>query len=51
MRVVSALNLVSSETEKTTAWIFQTINSFIMSLDFMRGEIGAEAGVRRFSSK
>ena len=44
MEVVSTSNLVSSEAEKTTTTCnFQTmnINSFVMSHDLMRGQIGS----------
>ena len=44
MEVVSTSNLVSSEAEKTTTTCnFQNmnINSFIMSHDLMRGQIGS----------
>ena len=43
MDVVSTLNLVSSEAEKTTTTSnFQTMNfnSFVMPHDLMRGQIG-----------
>ena len=45
MEVVSTLNLVSSETEKTTACNLQTMamNSFVMPDDLMRGQIGSNA--------
>ena len=43
MEVVSSSSLVSSEAEKITACIFQTmpINSFVMPHDLMRGQIGS----------
>ena len=44
MKVVSTLNLVPSETEKTTTVCnFQTMamNSFVMSHDLMRRQIGS----------
>ena len=44
MEVVSTSNLVSSETEKTTTSCnFQTMNSFVMSHDFIRGQIRCHA--------
>ena len=44
MELVSTSNLISSEAEKTTTTCnFQTmnINSFVMSHDLMRGQIGS----------
>ena len=49
MEVVSTSNLLSSETEKTTtACNFQTMtmNSFVISHDLMRGQIGGHANER-----
>ena len=44
MRVTSTSNLVSSETKKRiTATSFQTLNSFVMSLDLIRREIESHA--------
>ena len=44
MGVTSTPNLVSSETKKRiTATSFQTLNSFVMSLDLMRREIESHA--------
>ena len=46
MEVVSTLNVVSSEKEKTTtACNFQAMamNSFVMELDLMRDQIGSYA--------
>ena len=44
MRVTSTSNLVSSETKKRiTATSFQTLNSFVMSLDLIRREIEIHA--------
>ena len=47
MQVVSTSNLVSSDTEKTTACNFQTMamNSFIMPHNLMRGKIGSYAEI------
>ena len=47
MEVVSTSNLVSVETEKTpTACNFQNMNSFVMSHDLMRGQIGSHVNKR-----
>ena len=47
MEVVSTSNFVSLETKKaTTALNFQTMNSFVMSHDLMRGQIGSHANKR-----
>ena len=47
MEVVSTSNLVSMETEKTpTACNFQNMNSFVMSHDLMRGQIGSHINKR-----
>ena len=44
MKVVSTSNVVSSETEKiTTVCNLQTMNSFVMSLDLIRGQIGSHS--------
>ena len=44
MEVISTLNLVSSETEKTTtASNFQTMSSFAMSRALIRKQIGSHA--------
>ena len=44
MRVTSTSNLVSWETKKRiTATSFQTLNSFVMSLDLIRREIESHA--------
>ena len=50
MEVVSTLNLGSSQTKKTTACNFQTMNSCVMSYDFMRGQIGSHANNKVFKT-
>ena len=47
MEVVSTSNLVSEETKKsTTACNFQNMNSFVMSHELMRGQIGSHVNKR-----
>ena len=47
MEVASASNFVSSETEKTTTVCnLQTMNSFVMSHNLMRGQFGSHANER-----
>ena len=47
MEVVSTSNLVSLETKKsTTACNFQNMNSFVMSHELMRGQIGSHVNER-----
>ena len=49
MELASTFNLVSSETKKTlTASNFQNMNSFVMSHDLVRGQIGRHANERLF---
>ena len=43
MEVVSTSNLVYTETKKAKACNFETINSFVMSYDLMRGVIRSHA--------
>ena len=49
MELASTFNFVFSETKKTlTASNFQNMNSFVMSHDLMRGQIGRHANEKLF---
>ena len=49
MEIVSTSNLFSLETEKAaTACNLQNMNSFVMSHNFIKGQIGSHANERLF---